>query len=162
MCAESVEEVWSRGYKANKTEKDLEEIYAKSASDRRKVASVSHSIPNQHEKQEPVTECKAVRTNFSFPIETESSTSDTFIHVLHSFGGHVQLHKLWIYKICAYVMHTFTPFLWTSLDEKFENIAQSTHNGVVDWNTGYEFLCIQDKTLICKKAIFSTSYFRAL
>jgi hypothetical protein len=36
-----------------------------------------------------------------------------------------------------YVMHTFTPFLWTSLDEIFENIAQSTHNGVVDWNTGY-------------------------
>jgi hypothetical protein len=34
-------------------------------------------------------------------------------------------------------------------------------NGVVDWNTGYELLCIQDKTLICKKAIFSTSYFRA-
>jgi hypothetical protein len=52
-------------------------------------------------------------------------------------------------------MLTFTPFLWTSLDEKFDN-------GVVDWNTGYEFLCIQDKTLICKKAIFSTSYFRAL
>jgi hypothetical protein len=33
-------------------------------------------------------------------------------------------------------MHTFTKFLWTSLDEKLENIAQSTHNGVVDWNTG--------------------------
>jgi hypothetical protein len=45
MCAESVEEVWSRGYtarqKANKIEKELEEIYAKSASDSRKVASVS-------------------------------------------------------------------------------------------------------------------------
>jgi hypothetical protein len=40
-----------------------------------------------------------------------------------------------------YVMHTFTPFLWTSLDEKFENIAQSTHNGVVDWNTGYGLPC---------------------
>jgi hypothetical protein len=72
--------------KANKIEKDLEEIYAKSASDRRKVASVSHSTPNQHEKQGPVTECKAVRTNLSFPIETESSTSDTFIHVLHSLS----------------------------------------------------------------------------
>jgi hypothetical protein len=44
------------------------------------------ATPNRHEKQEPVTECKAVRTNLSFSIETESSTSDTFIHVLHSLS----------------------------------------------------------------------------
>ena len=74
--------------KANKIEKELEEIYAKSASDSRKVVSVSHSIPNQHEKHEPVTECKAVQTNLSFPIETESSTSDivAYVHVCWSSG----------------------------------------------------------------------------
>ncbi|CAB4008504.1 Hypothetical predicted protein, partial [Paramuricea clavata] len=76
-CRGSLKSWVQARHKASKIEKELEEISASSASDSRKVASVSHSIPNQHEKHEPVTECKAVQTNLSFPIETESSTSDT-------------------------------------------------------------------------------------
>ena len=50
------------------------------------------------------------------------------------------LNKLQLYIRSCLRVHKFINFTWQLQDEKFENIAQSTHYGEVDWSTGYNIL----------------------